>query len=193
MFIWDIIIDNSTFTNNRANYRGGALYAEGKLNISNSNFSNNKASYGGAISNQNNAKSIITNSTFKNNSASSIGGAIRNNGGQLDINDSTFDNNSAGEYSGAVSSFTDSATEVYNSVFMSNSAGDRGGAIRNGGNLIVFWIIQWKTFSKYTIQWSIINFHNLSAQKSLINDEGTLLEGKLNGQTLSLEVVIFSM
>lgn len=81
---------------------------------------------------------LLLNSTFKNNSASSIGGAIRNNGGQLDINDSTFDNNSAGEYSGAVSSFTDSATEVYNSVFMSNSAGDRGGAIRNGGNLIVF-------------------------------------------------------
>ena len=44
MFIWDIIIDNSTFTNNRANYRWGALYAEGKLNISNSNFSNNKVS-----------------------------------------------------------------------------------------------------------------------------------------------------
>ena len=128
----------SNFNNNTAGERGGALYSEGHLNVSDSSFVNNTADYGGAISNQNNAISIILNSTFRNNSASHRGGAIRNNAGYLTINGSTFENNRAvAEYGGAVSSFAGAETTVIESNFNNNTAGERGGALYTEGALNV--------------------------------------------------------
>jgi len=85
---------------------GGAILINGltNLTINNSTLSNNSAEFGGAISNQ---FGIVTinNSTLSNNFAANSGGGIIN-GGSLTITNSTLSQNSTLDSGGAISNFT---------------------------------------------------------------------------------------
>jgi len=127
------IVSNSTFINNKAKNKGGAIYAYGTIlnstfinnsasyggaihafgNVSNCNFINNSASYGGAVSTPSSKYILcINNSNFEGNEAS-VGGAIYNSNKYLD----SYSNESLVHY-GHVN------TTVINSVFRNNTAYD---------------------------------------------------------------------
>ncbi len=77
----ELIIENSTVTNNTAQ-RGGGIYTDGplsRLTVNRCIFSNNQADYGGGINLSSNFQDVITDiqaSLFSNNIAMSSGGAI---------------------------------------------------------------------------------------------------------------------
>ena len=140
-----VSISDSVFSDNSAEYVGGAIYNDVELSISDSAFSHNSADiFGGAI--YNTGELSITSSTFSRNSADDEGGAIENVG-ILSISDSAFSHNSAesggaiangGELSIVNSNFSDnvdSAIEnvgilsIVSSTFSHNSAEYLGGAI----------------------------------------------------------------
>lgn len=103
----DIKIENTTFTNNKSKYLGGAIYAKrGQIDLNN----------------------VI----FKNNSAEIDGGAIYLTGNisDVDINRGTFENNKSGRWGGAILAFTDNANvKINSSSFKNNNAESFGGAI----------------------------------------------------------------
>ena len=99
-----IINGNSTFTNNHANVRGGAIFLHGNstenctnLTIDSSTFNDNVAGInGGAVDfNRGAHDGVISNSTFNNNIANRSAGAVFWFGTNGTIEDSNFTNNKA--------------------------------------------------------------------------------------------------
>ena len=128
-------ITDSTFTENYASGRGGAieLYL-GALTISHSTFMENYASdYGGAIDSDNGTLSVAD-STFTGNAAVFEGGAINSLWSTLSVADSEFLGNGA-DYGGAI--WMDYKSTITDSTFTENSANDYGGGIRNWGELTI--------------------------------------------------------
>ena len=100
----DTLVKNSTFTENKTNSRGGAIYTNNSMTVESSAFTGNSAANGGAFDIQNNdyaegIKVSIEGSQFTKNTATTNGGAIRviGDAGLIDltISDSTFDQNTA--------------------------------------------------------------------------------------------------
>jgi predicted outer membrane repeat protein len=127
--------------NTTEDYKGGAIYTEGELNLINCTFTNNVAgTSGGAIySNADTLDTInqlnIENTIFKNNSVSMVnsdafGGALYVNNAVITINNSLFESNFA--YNSGAIYLGDTASKFYNSNFSNNTVdldeGD-GGAI----------------------------------------------------------------
>jgi predicted outer membrane repeat protein len=114
---YNILIINSTFSNNTSESRGGAIAAQGNVTISsNSTFSNNTSEFlGGAIFTEGSVS--VSNSTFSNNT-SEVGGAIFTEG-SVSVSNSTFSNNTS-EAGGAIAAY--GSASVSNSTFTSNSA-----------------------------------------------------------------------
>ena len=130
-----LTISGSSFSDNLAEYYGGAIYNNGELGINDSSFSDNLADEdGGAISNG--GELSIVNSAFSDNLADEDGGAIINwRDGELDIVNSSFSHNSAGT-AGAIRNFGE--LNIGSSNFNHNSADAGGGAIANrGGELSI--------------------------------------------------------
>ena len=129
-----IVINNSIFANNLADWESGGIHVGGNTTINNSTFSMNNAGFtGGAIVNSNNL--TINNSTFDQNWTSDNGGAIFNYG-HITITNSTFtDNNTRNYPGGAIYNMVDAVITVTNSTFSGNSTGWHGGAIANYGVL----------------------------------------------------------
>jgi predicted outer membrane repeat protein len=127
----ELIILNSTFTNNQAQH-GGAIYNTGSLEVINTIFTNNSAvGYGGAISSIE-GRVMISNSTFKSNQAGELGGAIHQSKNKIKINHTIFENNVVSGDGGAVSIFFNEPSqthEIIASTFTSNQAINKGGAI----------------------------------------------------------------
>lgn len=122
-------IENSTFTENSANFSGAIGNLSGTVNLRNSTLSNNSATVnGGAFANDGTAN--ILNSTFRNNIAGNNGGAFANQGTATIIN-STFINNIAGNNGGAVANINSGRITIFNSIFIGNFAVNRGGAVAN--------------------------------------------------------------
>ena len=129
-------IDNCTFTNNLADYYGGAISLyDSDVFVSNSTFTSNKAKNGGAISILNGMANLtVENCSFTSNFASEMGGAL-----EIDalntyttryfalVSNSTFTENSA-NYGGAIVAGDSNITGC---VFTHNSAVYQGGAIFN--------------------------------------------------------------
>ncbi len=136
-----LTVNGSTFTDNRALDRGGAIYSEGgSLTVNGSTFTGNTADYGGAIYNDDSTLTV-TGCTFTGNTAD-FGGAIWNDGGAIyddstsTINGSTFTDNTA-RNGGAIFNYNWGTLNVNNSTFTGNNATYGGGAIRNFGTLTV--------------------------------------------------------
>ncbi|MCY4061967.1 MAG: hypothetical protein OXG53_06345 [Chloroflexi bacterium] len=125
-----LTINDSSFSNNVAEYAGGAIISDGMLSIADSKFDNNQAKLdGGAIAN--NSALNISGSSFTNNSTDRHvggGGAIVNYG-ELSIVDCSFANNSAGLGGGAI--VTREKLTISDCSFFSNLSYSDGGAIRN--------------------------------------------------------------
>jgi uncharacterized repeat protein (TIGR01451 family) len=130
---------NSNFTNNHANFGGGAISNEcpNDFSVDNSNFANNTANnYGGAIYNYKGANFNLTNSNFTNNSASD-GGVIYNNiSFNFNVYNSIFTKNSA-DNAGAIYNQDSNGYVIANSTFKNNSARYFAGGILNNGSMRV--------------------------------------------------------
>src|SRR6185369_128910 len=136
-------VNSCEFSNNIANWSGGALNVYAKLTVTDSVFKNNfstatGSSGGGAINS--NGSITVTNSTFTDNVANGLGGAIQSvsavGSGDSAITDSSFSGNNADAGGGvAVATLTGSrpsAMRITNSTFRRNIASlinSRGGAI----------------------------------------------------------------
>lgn len=107
-------ITNCTFTNNEADYFGGALgLYDSNVIVKNCNFQSNRAKTGGAISIVNGMGNLtVVNCSFESNKASEFGGA-------LDI----------------AAIYTRYFAKVYNSTFTLNTA-NNGGAVNAEGSTI---------------------------------------------------------
>lgn len=125
----ELIIINSTISNNRTASNGGAIYNDkkGKLKITDSILSDNTAvdsynelrqSMGGAI--HNNGKLNIKNSTISNNITGSSGGAI-NNYGTLSLHNMEFDNNIV-EFSNSFNDIDNREVLFIKGKFISNAS-----------------------------------------------------------------------
>ena len=156
----DVInIIGSSFINNKAENRGGAINVSGELNILASNFSGNKAlgldgngtdyeGHGGAIYKSGYRPINISLSNFAGNIATEGGGAIFNSGADSgEISDTVFNGNivnddaptSATLGGGAIfnqgNDASDGGLVIKRSVFNGNLSFDgEGGAIFNGSN-----------------------------------------------------------
>ncbi|OED30492.1 Ig-like domain-containing protein [Methanosphaera sp. WGK6] len=158
-----LIIENSTFTNNRAEttnrFIGGSITNNGTLSISNSEFSNNYAAYGASINTY--GTTHIINSTFSNDYVQTVGGSIYNSIGSMTVknskfiknratsggaiynakgvlivNNSQFINNTAATFFGGAI-YSTGVTNTTNSQFIENNARKDGGAILNTNNFTV--------------------------------------------------------
>ncbi|MBE9033416.1 filamentous hemagglutinin N-terminal domain-containing protein, partial [filamentous cyanobacterium LEGE 11480] len=130
-----LVINNSRFSNNRANNFAGVLNTNSfnaGVQINGSTFSNNTATAddGGAIYAE--TDMTITGSTFNRNTAGGDGGAIVNdrNTAQLTIDQSVFTGNTAAGNGGAIKNFNQATLTISGTEFTENSA-DRGGAIQH--------------------------------------------------------------
>jgi predicted outer membrane repeat protein len=136
-----LTIANGGASSSNGDY-GGGIYNGGNLTVSNSTFINNTAPQrGGAIYNATGTLAV-QNCTFITNSSSTAGGgAIFNVGAQMTVTGSTFSGNTAAINAGAIG--LSSPTTVSDSTFVNNAAGTSsssgaGGAIGNlGGTLTV--------------------------------------------------------
>ncbi len=146
-----IVINNSTFDNNKATvYSGGAVSVYSDAIITNSHFKNNTANGndpvdptdgGGAIYAGGWARLDITGGDFINNT-SNYGGAIsttragKENGVYMHIKGAEFEKNTATVNGGAISNnFED--TVLTDVIFKNNTAAENGGAIYNGNLSVV--------------------------------------------------------
>ena len=124
-----IILNNVTFTNNKAE-NGGALYIQGKTTINNSIFMDNQAiTFAGAL--YITEKTTINNVTFTRNQAY-YGGAIHSIN-TTEIRKSNFNNNIA-KWGGDL--LLTNTTNIYDSSFI-NSRSNYAGAIYSNGNITI--------------------------------------------------------
>ncbi len=137
----DFVVDNTTFTENKAGEYGGAIFHAGTGTVTASTFNKNSSTNGGAIalrgaSEDKNATLNISESTFEANSAEN-GGALYNGlYGSLDVANSKFTNNTATKSGGAITNVA--AINTINATFTNNSTTDEnsfGGAIFNSGKI----------------------------------------------------------
>ncbi|MDH4136132.1 MAG: Ig-like domain repeat protein, partial [Anaerolineae bacterium] len=150
-----VTITNTTFSNNTASERGGAIDnyvydGTARVTITDSTFSQNSSWKGGAISNHRyttlGARVDIADSTFSNNRAvgGGDGGAIHNAGDEVTVSRSVFSGNRTEGWGGAISSSgtlrIDQSSFINNVVLVEaiGYAGGGGAAISNlGGNATV--------------------------------------------------------
>ena len=99
----NLSMTGGSFSENSAQYWGGAIYNDGIANLTGTTFSKNSVANGGggAIYNGSTGTLSITNGSFSENIATDWGGAIYNDG-TATINDSTFTGNSATTSGGAI-------------------------------------------------------------------------------------------
>ncbi len=131
------IIENCQFSKNSAD-QGGAIRAHGPIEINQSTFADNKANRkGGALFIVNReAQVIIKDSHFhRNESENAHGGAIDNYNGTLTIERSHFIHNRAKLSGGAVSS--GGIANIDQTNFLSNHTQESGGGVNNASSMTV--------------------------------------------------------
>jgi predicted outer membrane repeat protein len=148
-FTSDLQIIKSKFTKNSVNFDiycpgiilpsdaqgfGGAIYNNGKLDISESEFmENNCGKNGGAMIVLPDSVISIEKSLFKDNHAKVDGGVIHTMG-DINISDSEFTRNSADGAAGVFDATKSSKLKISNSKFKNNTA-EKGNVIVNKGEL----------------------------------------------------------
>ena len=135
-----LTLTNATFTNNRANGFGGAIYNSQSstsdmlysVDLDAVTFSGNNAQKGGAIYNSANSVLNATNAlAFTGNSAEN-GGAVYNRGSFTALDGATLEANTATEDGGALYNDANAVATFEGAAFTGNSAAN-GGAVYNAG------------------------------------------------------------
>ncbi|MCY2991124.1 MAG: FG-GAP-like repeat-containing protein [Planctomycetota bacterium] len=127
-----LTITDSVLQGNTAQLFGGAIIADGTLDIIRTTFQANHAVFGGAI--LNGGELTVTDSSFVDNHASGQGGAIftaADPGTPLNVIGSSFIHNLADLDGGALYLSTEGEVTVVNSTLTQNTAVLNGGAIYN--------------------------------------------------------------
>ncbi|MCA9982366.1 MAG: hypothetical protein KDD89_16085, partial [Anaerolineales bacterium] len=115
------VVNSSRFLDNQSSTDGGAIFAEGTVELNNTLLVGNTADqFGGAIYSRGTAVVTIWHNTFDNNQAATRGGAIYQSGGSLLLRNSNLTNNQAPD-SGAIHRALGSYTADYNNIW-NNSA-----------------------------------------------------------------------
>ena len=155
----DLLVEESTFTNNQSRGLSGAVHADGAsipsdpqyykgneppdleggdIIIRNSYFEGNTArGHGGGVGIWGYDQDYVTiagnqfigNSVTENWNGVARGGGLRASGKTLDIEDNYFEGNRSAVEAGAVFYQGESETDITNTVFVNNQAEERGGAI----------------------------------------------------------------
>ncbi len=164
-----LIIDHSTFHDNQADTRGGAIASNSALTITNTSFNTNWVNapngYGGAVYLTNDgptlAKARLESNTFYGNIAYK-GAALENEAAVTQIINSTFNANEATEYGSAIDLYTNAGALT---ITHSTIAGNSGP-----------YAIYMYDFTKLTMRHSLIS-NNLGANCSY-----TVVDGGYNLQ-----------
>lgn len=139
--------NQSYFSGNTADLRGGAIFARNNatITLTNSTLANNSSDYGGGVNMLSNSYDGIlsstlnvTNSTFSSNTATFQGGAIHNLSSEVSLKASTLSGNVAGEEHGGGGVFFgsdgDGTLTLSNSIIANSTHSDcAGGASVYGG------------------------------------------------------------
>lgn len=107
---------------------GGAIYAEGPVNLQNATLQGNAAHEGGAIYATGTATVTASNSTFMQNSATTNGGAIAGQG-HIQIGNSEFNTNIAAGGEGGAIYAVDGDLHIQAGRFINNVSDEAGGAL----------------------------------------------------------------
>lgn len=118
----DIIIEGSTFSNNRALVGGGMQCHESNPILTSNTFANNHANEGGAISMGGTSSSVFTNNTFRHNFANNGGGMALGGGTLVKFYNDYFIDNSASDRGGGMMCWDPSLITLTNVTFAGNSA-----------------------------------------------------------------------
>ena len=193
--------ENSTFTNNTAGIKGGAIAIENAMNnmIYNGVFEGNKVTGtdnsgmtgGGAIYVGNYGNMYVSGTEqnhiiFKNNEAADFGGAIatdrKHTYGEISIKNSDFTGNKAGVSGGAVANSMQ-FSKIYSSNFINNSAGENGGAIWNGKDAAITFLGGSTIFSGNTANGELNDIHNEGSLYvgNTIDKVDVVLDGGISG------------
>ena len=187
-----LTISGSSFSDNLAEYYGGAIYNSGRVSISDSAFSHNSADgSGGAIANG--GELSISDSVFSHNSADDGGAIYNSNRTTLSIVNSAFSHNSADD-GGAIDNWKGTLS-IVNSAFSHNSADDNGGAIDNSQGTLT---ISGSTFRDNLAFWGGAinndNFGELSISGSTFSVNSAYSGGAIhNREELSIANSTFSV
>ena len=123
----NVLIVNTTFTHNSAEFGGALLAHNSSLRIIGSTYSYNYANFGGVIATSDSSVDI-DNSTFSLNTANISGGVMTTFRDSIRIYGAVFTNNIAGEDSG-VMMMEESSFSIARSTFSGNTAGKSAGVI----------------------------------------------------------------
>ena len=128
-----IVVEDSTFSGNKAENDGGVMYATSNSSIivDGSTFVSNSARYGGGVVYAYYYSSIaVKNSIFSDNVAENVGGIFHIfYSSTLSVESSDFDKNSAGYVGGVLHAFYLSTVVINNSSFYHNNASYFGGVV----------------------------------------------------------------
>jgi predicted outer membrane repeat protein len=128
-----------TFSDNKTDRDGGAIYNDGQMTVSHATFTGNLAPYGGAIYNDDQASIYVSSFTWNKaptlygDPGNSDGGAIYNDD-DLYLADSGFLANSTGGNGGAI--YTDGTLRGDHITITANAADSDGGGIYDGGDVV---------------------------------------------------------
>jgi len=140
-----VTVERTTFSKNRADGDGGAIYnGTGEVTVNNSTFFENAAKGGGAIASTGGVVDVLESSFSKNSAVDWGGGILNSNLGGVTIRDSSFSENTALTGGGFANEGTGLVT-VESSTFAKNSAvdtvalsgGEGGGMHSNSGGEVV--------------------------------------------------------
>ncbi len=132
----NLIVNNCSFDNNRADRGGGMYNSDSSPEITNCVFSNNRADHGGGIHNDSSSPTI-TNCIFSENTAHYAGGGIRNyRASWSDITNCTFSRNSAYDQGGGMANWNSTA-RVTNCIFWGDMASEEPEIYNYSSNIIV--------------------------------------------------------
>ena len=124
------LIENCTFSNNKAAADGGAIYSSGSVDVNACTFTGNSGKNSGALHVSKTGTANVTGGSFTENKATSgYGGAASAWSGILNVTNATFTGNTATQAGGALLGYLNGSLTATGCTFTNNAATKQGGAL----------------------------------------------------------------